>query len=183
MDAVSHLEAQLAATTNDLSLLSAALALEKKNLNNSRRNEKNRKRMQLEVAYILYVFEWPERKMVKAYLRSCWPDGDANFIEEHMDGIEKRYLAASPESLAHLRNGGCELFAQSRMKKAMAYRRDMLLYSWVEEQNCDLGLTPALKEVYSNVREIVVSLTPDIRAFCRVERGALQVQMGAQVQD
>ena len=106
--------------------------------------------------------------MANAYLRSCWPDGDANFIEEHMDGIEKRYLAASPESLAHLRNGGCEPFAQSRMKKAMAYRRDMLLYSWVEEQNCDLGLTPPLREVYSKMQEIVVSLSPDKRALRRV---------------
>ena len=88
MDAVSDLEAQLAAMTNDLSGTSAALASEKVNLKNSRKREEYRKRMQLDVAYILYVFECPERRMVKAYLRSCWPHGDANFIEERMDAIE-----------------------------------------------------------------------------------------------
>ena len=68
MDAVSHLEAQLAAKTNDLSLLSAALANQITRCRKQTLCAQRRERMQLEVAYILYVFEWPERKMVKAYL-------------------------------------------------------------------------------------------------------------------
>ena len=86
--------------------------------------------MQLDVAYILFVFESPDRSMMKKYLRDCWPGENANFIEEHMDAIEHRYLAASTESLGHLLTGACELFAQSTMKKTWVIDVTRICKSW-----------------------------------------------------